>query len=379
MTEATPAEIVPINLGTRGYDVVIGTGLLERAGDMLAARFGAVRAAIVTDENVARVHLATLEASLGTRCRGSVVVPPGESSKSFIQLGDVCDRLLDLGVERGDLVIAIGGGVVGDLAGFAAAVLRRGVRFVQIPTTLLAQVDSAVGGKTGINTRHGKNLVGAFHQPVLVLADIDTLSTLPARQMRAGYAEVVKYGLLGDLAFFEKLERGWQGLFGNDPRAIAEAVKTSVAAKAAIVARDETEQGDRMLLNLGHTFGHALEAWAGFSDRLLHGEAVAIGMVQAFRYSEAHGLCARGTADRVTRHLSAVGLPTSIAQIPGPGAPTAAELVTLMGQDKKVRDGQLTFILTRGVGAAFISRDVTVADVTRFLEAEMSMGDRPTS
>jgi 3-dehydroquinate synthase len=284
MTEATTPRAIPVALAERSYDVLITGGLLARAGDIIADRFGSVRCAVVTDETVAARHLQTLTDSLGARCRGSIQVPPGEQSKSFARLGALCDDLLDLGVERGDLVIALGGGVIGDLTGFAAAILRRGVRFVQIPTTLLAQVDSSVGGKTGINTARGKNLVGAFHQPSLVLADIDVLATLPARQMRAGYAEVVKYGLLGDVAFFDRLEKGWAAIFGNDSRAIAEAVATSVAAKAAIVARDETEQGDRMLLNLGHTFGHALEAWAGYSDRLLHGEAVAIGMAQAFRF-----------------------------------------------------------------------------------------------
>ena len=366
---------IPVVLGERSYDVLIGCGLLADTGAEMTRRFGSVRAAIVTDENVARLHLDTLTASLGDRCRGSIVLPPGEPTKSFARLGDLCDRLLALGVERGDIVIALGGGVIGDLTGFAAAILRRGVRFVQIPTSLLAQVDSSVGGKTGINTAQGKNLVGAFHQPSLVIADIDTLATLPQRQMRAGYAEVVKYGLLGDAAFFERLERGWPALFGNDPRAIAAAVETSVAAKAAIVARDETEQGDRMLLNLGHTFGHALEAWAGYSDRLLHGEAVAIGIAQAFRFSEARGLCASGTAVRVSRHLTAVGLPTRVAHIPGADRPTVDALLSLMAQDKKVRDGQMTFILVRGIGQSFVSRDIVPANVRTFLERELIASD----
>ena len=373
MTDAEVMHRVPVALGARSYEVLIGARLVANTGTLLAARFGAARVAIVTDENVAALHLPTLVASLGDRCRGVIVLPAGEQTKSFARLGDLCDRLLALGVERGDLVLALGGGVIGDLAGFAAAILRRGVRFVQIPTSLLAQVDSSAGGKTGINTAQGKNLVGAFHQPVLVLADIDTLSTLPVRQMRAGYAEMVKYGLLGNLAFFERLERGWHGLFGNDAAQIAAAVETSISAKAAIVARDETEQGDRMLLNLGHTFGHALEAWAGYSDRLLHGEAVAIGMSQAFRYSEVHGLCAPGTAARVTQHLAAVGLPTRIADIPGPGTPTVDELIALMGQDKKVRDGQMTFILARGIGQAIISRDVAPGDLATFLRAELGL------
>jgi 3-dehydroquinate synthase len=284
----------------------------------------------------------------------------------------VCEGLLGLGIERGDLVVALGGGVIGDVSGFAAAILRRGVRAVQIPTTLLAQVDSSVGGKTGINTPQGKNLVGAFHQPSLVLADTDALATLPAREMRAGYAEVAKYGLLGDAPFFEWLEGNAARLFGNDPTVLIQAIETSVKAKAAIVARDETETGDRMLLNLGHTFGHALEAWAGFSSRLLHGEAVAIGMAQAFRFSEGEGLCAAGTATRVEKHLRSVGLPTRVADIPGPGRPTVAELVALMGQDKKVKAGRMTFILARGIGDTFITRDVVPETLAKFLEAEIA-------
>ena len=377
MSNPAPAAAIPVALGDRSYDVLIGRGLLDRAGPELQRRFGPARAAIITDENVAKHHLAMLSASLGDRCRGHVVLPPGEATKNFTQLGALCDQLLVLGVERGDLVIALGGGVIGDLAGFAAAILRRGIRFVQIPTSLLAQVDSSVGGKTGINTAHGKNLVGAFHQPALVLADIDTLATLPQRQMLAGYAEVIKYGLLGDAAFFDRLERGWPAVFGNDPGAIAAAVETSVKAKAAIVARDETEQGDRMLLNLGHTFGHALEAWAGYSDRLLHGEAIAIGMAQAFRFSETQSLAPQGTAQRVTKHLTAVGLPTRIAHIPGPGRPTAGELLKLMAQDKKVRDGQMTFILARGIGQAFVTRDVAPDDIRTFLEHELAADPRP--
>ncbi len=369
----TSTRKIPVALGDRSYEVMVGSGLLARSGQLLADHFGRARVAVVTDENVAAHHLGTVIESLGDRCRGSIVLPPGEQTKSFARLDELCDRLLALGVERGDVIVALGGGVIGDLTGFAAAILRRGVRFVQIPTSLLAQVDSSVGGKTGINTAHGKNLVGAFHQPALVLADIDTLATLPARQMRAGYAEVVKYGLLGDLAFFERLEQGWRPVFGNDPAAIAAAVETSVAAKAAVVARDETEQGDRMLLNLGHTFGHALEAWAGYSDRLLHGEAVAIGMAQAFRFSEAEGLCAPGMAERVARHLADVGLPTVIADISGADRPAVATLLALMAQDKKVRDGQMTFILLRGIGQSFVSRDVTPDAVEKFLQRELKL------
>lgn len=375
MSTPSPAARVPVALGARSYEVLIGPGVLSRLGEEIAARFGAAKAAIVTDEHVAARHLAPVEDMLRTagRHRGTVVLPPGEQTKSMATLATLCDDLLGMGVERGDLVIALGGGVMGDLAGFAASILRRGVRFVQIPTSLLAQVDSSVGGKTGVNSRHGKNLLGAFHQPSLVLADTDVLSTLPAREMRAGYAEVVKYGLLGDKPFFDWLDRHWQSLFGNDASILTEAVERSVAAKAAIVARDETETGDRMLLNLGHTFGHALEAWAGFSSRLLHGEAVAIGMAQAFRYSEAHGLCATDTAQKVERHLMAVGLPTRIRQIPGPGSPDVDTLVKLMGQDKKVKAGKLTFILVRGIGDAYVTREVDEPSLRRFLASELEL------
>ncbi len=355
MSSSPPAPTVHVNLGDRSYDVFIGAGLLARTGEELSRRFGAARVAIVTDENVAQHHLDTLTRSIGERGRGTIVMPPGEHSKSFSRLGEVCDRLLALGVERGDIVLALGGGVIGDLAGFAAAILRRGVRLVQIPTSLLAQVDSSVGGKTGINTAQGKNLVGAFHQPSLVLIDIDTLSTLPKRQMRAGYAEVVKYGLLGDAAFFGRLERNWPALFGNDGTAIAEAVITSVSAKAAIVARDETEQGERMLLNLGHTFGHALEAELGYGT-ILHGEAVAVGIGLAFKLSAALGLCSEADAARVVAHMAAVGLPAELRML---NRRFSAERLTgHMRRDKKMRDGALHFVLARGIGQAFTSSDV---------------------
>jgi 3-dehydroquinate synthase len=366
---------VPVELAERRYEVLIGAGLLTRAAALIAERLGPGRAGIVTDRNVAARHLATLEAGLAATGRhaGTLVLEPGEATKSLERLGEVTDGLLGMGLERSDIVVALGGGVIGDLAGFAASVVRRGMRFVQIPTTLLAQVDSSVGGKTAINSRYGKNLIGAFHQPSLVIADTDVLSTLPPREMRAGYAEVVKYGLLGDRPFYDWLERHNRSLFGNDSSILVEAVRRSVAAKAAIVARDETETGDRMLLNLGHTFGHALEAWAGYSDRLLHGEAVAIGMAQAFRFSEEIGLAPKGVATAIAAHLSAVGLPTRIRDIPGPDRPTADELLRLMSQDKKVRAGRLTFILVRGIGEAFISRDVYTPVLAAFLEREISL------
>lgn len=369
---AMPSVRVPVALGSRSYDVEIGAGLVAQAGAAIVSRFGKVKCGIVTDENVAAHHLQKLEASLAAAGlkASSIVLPAGEATKSFAQLGPLSERLLEMELERGDLVVPFGGGVIGDLAGFAAGILRRGVRFVQIPTSLLAQVDSSVGGKTGINTPQGKNLIGVFHQPSLVLADTDLLRTLDPREMRAGYAEVAKYGLLGDMTFFEWLEDNWRGVFDFEPAFLTRAIETSVAAKAAIVARDEFETGDRALLNLGHTFGHALEAWTGYSSRLLHGEGVAIGMCLAFRLSEELGLIPLGTAERVTHHLNDVGLPTRIGQIAGP-RPEPSDLMRLMAQDKKVRAGRLTFILVRGIGEAFVSRDVSEENLMSFLLREV--------
>ena len=328
---------------------------------------------IVTDENVAGRHLATVEEALKAAgyWRTSVVLPAGEKTKCFEQLQYLSEALLVAGTERRDVVIALGGGVIGDLAGFAAAILRRGVRFVQIPTSLLAQVDSSVGGKTGINTPQGKNLIGAFHQPGLVLADTDLLATLPDRQMRAGYGEIVKYGLLGDRSFYAWLEDNATALRRANRPPCIHAVTRSIEMKAEIVARDETETGDRALLNLGHTFGHALEAWTGYSDRLLHGEGVAIGMCLAFPPVRAARPLPPQTAARVSAHIKSMGLPTEISDIPGGELPSAELLVELMGQDKKVRDGQLTFILARGIGDAFITRDVSRDRVRDFLEGQL--------
>ena len=370
----TPPATVRVDLGERSYDVLIGTGLLAQAAQLVHARLGAAQCAIVTDENVARHHLGALQEGLAARGRhaGTVVLPPGEGTKSFAVLAHLCERLLQMGLERGGIVVAVGGGVIGDLGGLAASLVRRGVRLVQVPTTLLAQVDSSVGGKTGINTAQGKNLVGTFHQPSLVLADIGLLATLPERQFRAGYVEAAKYGLLGDAAFFGWLEGNAGAVAAHETEALAHVVATSVAGKAAIVARDETETGDRMLLNLGHTFGHALEAWAGYSDRLLHGEAVAIGICLAFELSHELGLVDAASAERVGAHLAAAGLPTRIADIAGTPGPDAATLMALMGQDKKVRDGRLTFILVRGIGAAFVSRDMEAATVRDFLARRIS-------
>lgn len=367
------ARSVRVDLPGREYEVMIGPGLLDEAGKLIATRLGKGNCGIVTDANLARLHLPALEASLKAegRLKGTIVLPPGEATKSFAQLGPLSEGLLEMGLERGDFVVAFGGGVIGDLAGFAASILRRGVRFVQIPTSLLAQVDSSVGGKTGINAAAGKNLIGTFHQPSLVLADLDVLKTLPEREMRAGYAEVAKYGLLGDLAFFEWLEANWHSVFGYDLAPLTQAVETSVVAKARVVIADELEAGERALLNLGHTFGHALEAWTGYSSRLLHGEGVSIGMCLAFRFSEMLGHCPAGTAERVESHLKAVGLPVRVSDIPGGDEADAQHLVKLMGQDKKVRDGRLAFILANGIGQAFISREVSAEQVVEFLNGEL--------
>jgi 3-dehydroquinate synthase len=359
--------IVNVALGERSYDIAIGRGQLSSLGQKIAGLRPGAKAAIVTDETVARHHLAATEAALAdARVEAtSVTVPAGESSKSFPRLEIVCEALVAARIERADLVVALGGGVVGDLAGFAAAVVRRGLDYVQVPTTLLAQVDSSVGGKTAIDSRHGKNLIGAFHQPVLVIADTALLDTLPAREFRAGYAEVAKYGLLGDAAFFAWLEANWQDMFAGGP-AREHAIAVSCRMKAAIVGRDERETGERALLNLGHTFGHAFEAAAGFSGRLLHGEAISLGMALAFEFSARRSLLPRTEAERVTRHLAAVGLPTRVSEVPG-GVPDADRLMDLIAQDKKVKRGKLTFILVRGIGESFIAPAVDASEVRAFL------------
>jgi 3-dehydroquinate synthase len=364
---------VRVALAGRSYDVLIGPQLSARSADLIGRRLGVAKCAIVTDANVATYHLDGLAAELAARGQlaGTKVLPAGEASKSFTVLQELCESLLAMQLERGDLVLALGGGVIGDLAGFAASILRRGIRYVQLPTTLLAQVDSSVGGKTAINATHGKNLIGAFHQPSLVLADIDVLGTLPARQFRAGYAEAAKYALLADAAYFAWLEANRASLFRRQPTVLSEAIGVAVAGKAAIVARDETETGERMLLNLGHTFGHALEAWAGYSDKLLHGEAVAIGITLAFQLSRELGFTDAASVERVRNHLASAGLPTHIKEIAGNEWPQAEALLRLMAQDKKVRAGQLTLILTRGIGKAFATRDVAAATVRDFLARQI--------
>jgi 3-dehydroquinate synthase len=364
--------VVPVALGERSYDIVIGRGLLGSLGARIATLRPSVKVAIVTDEIVARHHLAAAEAALATAKLSAtrVVVPAGERSKSFAVLENVCEALIAARIERGDIVVALGGGVIGDLGGFAAAIVRRGLEYVQVPTTLLAQVDSSVGGKTGINSGQGKNLIGAFHQPILVVADTALLDTLPARLLRAGYAEVVKYGLIGDAAFFAWLEANWKDVFAGGS-AREHAIATSCRAKAGIVARDEREIGERALLNLGHTFGHAFEAAGGFSDRLLHGEAVALGMTLAFAFSARRGLLPSAEAERVSHHLAVAGLPTNISDIPGE-KPGVDRLMDLIFQDKKVKRGKLTFILARGIGKSFVAPDVEPDEVDAFLSEKLA-------
>jgi 3-dehydroquinate synthase len=364
--------VVEVALGARSYDIVIGRAMLPSLGQRMAALRPGAKAAVVTDATVARHHLAATQAALalGGIAATVVTVPAGESSKSFAVLEQVCEALIAARIERGDLVVALGGGVVGDLAGFAAAVVRRGLDYVQVPTTLLAQVDSAVGGKTAIDSKHGKNLVGAFHQPILVVADTALLDTLPAREFAAGYAEVAKYGLIGDAAFFARLEADWREVFAGGP-ARERAIATSCRAKAAIVARDERETGERALLNLGHTFGHAFEAAAGFSGRLLHGEAISLGLVLAFEFSARRGLLPGAEAERVARHLAAVGLPTHLSAV-AELRPDADQLMNLIAQDKKVQRGRLTFILARGIGKAFVAPDVDAAEVRAFLVEKLA-------
>ena len=363
---------VTVDLGPRSYEILIGRGVVERAGSEILQRLPEARAAVVTDENVAQLHLVTLTASLAAAGieHVTITLPPGEDTKSLAGFGRLIDALLAARIERGDMVIAFGGGVIGDLAGFAAAVIRRGVRVVQIPTTLLAQVDSSVGGKTGINTPRGKNLVGAFHQPSLVLADSGILDSLSPRIFNAGYAEVVKYGLIDDAKFFTWLESNWRAIAAGWPER-EHAIAVSCRAKARTVVADEREEGMRALLNLGHTFGHALEAATGYSDRLFHGEAVSIGVVLAHDFSARHGLAPAEDTVRLVAHLADVGLPTAMRQIPG-DLPSAEALMELMAQDKKVTRGRFNLILTRGIGKAFVARDIPGGEIEAFLAEKLS-------
>jgi 3-dehydroquinate synthase len=370
------SAVVPVSLGMRSYDVVIGRGVLGSLGTSIAALRPRAKTFVVTDANVARHTMAAAEAALA-RARlvtHHMIVAPGEASKSYPVFEKVCEAILKAQIERDDLIVALGGGVIGDLAGFAAAVVRRGLDYVQVPTTLLAQVDSSVGGKTAIDSSQGKNLIGAFHQPILVLADTALLDTLPLREFRAGYAELVKYGLLGDAAFFNWLETNWRDVFaGNAAGSFARehAVTVACRAKTAIVGRDERDTGERALLNLGHTFGHALEAACGFSERLLHGEAIAAGMALAFDFSARRGLLPAAEAERVKRHLAAVGLPARLSDIAGP-LPSVDRMMELIAQDKKVKRGMLTFILVRAIGSAFIESGVAESEVRAFLSEKLA-------
>ena len=377
----TPFEIdtntqtqITVGLGERSYDITIGRGLLSGAGKTIASLRSQAKCSIVTDETVAFHHLKTLEASLkeaGIPYK-TVILPAGEATKSYEKLQFLLDELLSHEIERADLIIAFGGGVIGDLAGFAASILGRGVDFVQIPTSLLAQVDSSVGGKTGINSSHGKNLIGAFHQPLHVLCDLDVLTTLDPRQFKAGYAEIVKYGLIKKEEFFSWLCDNREQIFNLETEALVRAIQTSCAMKAFMVGRDEKEHGVRALLNLGHTFGHGFEALCGYGDRLLHGEAISIGMVLAFEFSERLGLCEKGLAPIVEAHFKSAGLPTQIQDIPNYEEFTVEKLVGKMRQDKKVERGTLVFILSKAIGDAFVCRDVTETQLSDFLNDKLS-------
>ena len=365
-------QLVHVPLGDRAYDIHIDRDLMGQAGALIGPILQRAKVAIVTDGNVAPLHLNRLTEALQSAgiAHATLILPAGEATKSWPYLSKTIDFFLNNKIERRDVVIALGGGVIGDLVGFAAAILRRGVRFVQIPTSLLAQVDSSVGGKTGINAAQGKNLIGAFHQPSLVLADIDVLDTLAPRDFLAGCGEVVKYGLLGNEQFFEWLEQNGLALIAGDPVARSEAVRVSCQMKADIVARDETEQGDRALLNLGHTFCHALEAATGYSDRLLHGEGVAIGCALAFETSARLSLCAQEAPSRVRAHLKAMGMKTDISDIDA-AMPDPAALFALMGQDKKVVAGQLNFVMAHDIGQAFVTADVSESVILSVLQASM--------
>jgi len=363
------SESIKVGLGPRSYEIHVGPGLLDQAGALLKP-FARGAVPVVTDATVGEIHLAALLDACGKAGMDArpIVLPPGEDSKSFSGLEELSGELLDTGVDRGGLIVALGGGVIGDLTGFAAGILKRGVAFAQIPTTLLAQVDSSVGGKTAINARQGKNLLGLFHQPRIVIADTALLSTLPRRELLAGYAEVVKYGALGDAKFFSWLEQNGAKALAGDQDDLVHMVAHACRMKAEIVARDERETGERALLNLGHTFGHALEAATDFSSRLIHGEGVAVGMALAFHLSVRLGLCPKEDADRLVRHLKAAGLPSAIADIPPP-RPAADALLAAMGHDKKAKDGKLTFILVRGLGRAFVTSDVSLDAVKDVLTA----------
>ena len=367
---------IKVELGDRSYDIIIGSGLLAQAGEYIAPLLTGGRVAIITDENVAGFHLDTLTNALGelSLTLETIVLPAGESQKSFDVLQEVLDRLLAAKFSRSDTLIAFGGGVIGDLTGFAASVLKRGCGFIQIPTTLLAQVDSSVGGKTAINTSAGKNLVGAFYQPSLVLTDTDVLSTLSQRQLKAGYAEVLKYGLINDPDFFDWLEENGSNILAGDAKLQAEAISRSCASKASIVRQDEREHGVRALLNLGHTFGHALEAKAGYSDTLLHGEAISAGMLMAFEYADNIGVCKRQDVDRVRAHLQKLNMPT-LDTLAAELKSDPDQLFTYMTQDKKNMNTDMTLILARGIGKSYIEPQADQSNVRAYLKLACAGSD----
>ena len=369
MTPTTQGHVIAVGLGTNSYDIHIDSDVLGTAQSLVAPIATDRKVVIITDSHVAPLHLAKTEQLFSPMAASvhSLIVPAGEASKSFSSYHNLIEDILGLGIDRQAVLVALGGGVVGDLVGFVAASLLRGIRFIQIPTSLLAQVDSSVGGKTGINSAHGKNLVGAFHQPSLVLADIDLLASLPERELRAGYAEIVKYGLLGDADFFEWLEANGTALLSGKPDILAEAVGRSCQAKADIVAEDEKEQGRRALLNLGHTFAHAFEAEAGYDGRLLHGEAVAVGLRCAFEFSEQLGFASGQDTGRIIAHLRTAGLLSSVHDMPA-GWASPDRLISHMYKDKKVQSGSLTFILAHQIGEAFVARNIAEADIRHYLE-----------
>jgi 3-dehydroquinate synthase len=375
-SRAQSSELVHVALGARGYDILVGDDLLSEAGDHIAPLLGLPRIILISDENVAPLYLDRVVESLARHSIDcdSIVLAPGEGSKSFTSFEALLERILAGRVERGTTLLALGGGVIGDLAGFAASVLLRGIDVIQLPTSLLAQIDSSVGGKTGINSRHGKNLIGSFHQPRLVLADTSALDTLPPRELAAGYAEMVKYGLIDDPEFFVWLEENGSRIMSGDIAARRQAIAHCCRAKARIVSEDEQENGRRALLNLGHTFAHAFEAECGFGDALLHGEAVSIGMVLAFRMSHRLGLCGEADVVRVSAHLAAHGLPTEAAQLP-PTARRREALLQHMSRDKKIKDGRLHLILARGIGGAFVAGDVEPQDIALTLDNFLSVAD----
>ena len=374
-SSAQSCDKIHVALGARSYDIIVGGGLLANAGDHIAPLLALPRAMLISDENVAPLYLDRVVKSLsrhGIDC-DSIILPAGEESKSFAQLEDLVERILAGRAERGTTLLALGGGVIGDLAGFAASMLLRGIDFIQLPTTLLAQIDSSVGGKTGINSRHGKNLIGSFHQPRLVLADSATLESLPPRELAAGYGEMVKYGLVDDAEFFAWLEQNGQAILAGDETARRHAIARCCRAKARIVSADERESGRRALLNLGHSFAHAFEAQSGYGESLLHGEAVSLGMVLAFRLSARLGFCDPADAARVSAHLAAHGLPTEAGQLPPPARRRDA-LIDHMSRDKKMKDGRLHLILARGIGRAFVTADVRPSDIASLLDDFLSTG-----